>query len=125
MKTLDERYTEWISRHVSSDPTGKCADITLSMAVAFPELRRVRGHYLCLITRREHPHWWMETSKGQVIDPTASQFPSGGSGTYIEHFGPEPTGKCPNCGGYVYDGGTVCGDVCARQYEAYVCSGIL
>lgn len=119
---MSELIDRWIAEHVQGDPTGKCAEVTAEMAEAFPWLRRVRGHYFCVVTGRDHPHWWMQDADGQVIDPTASQFPSNGAGIYTEHEGPEPSGKCPNCGGYVYDGGTVCGDMCARQYEAY-CRG--
>jgi len=117
MKTGE--YAEWIAANVPSDPTGKCAEVTEAMEAAFPALRRVRGHYFCFTLGRDLPHWWMETATGEAIDPTAAQFPSRGIGVYEEHSGPEPTGKCPNCSGYVYDGGTVCSDACAREYTAY------
>jgi len=89
------------------------------MVAAFPELKRVRGHYVT--GRKEYPHWWCVTAEGTVVDPTAAQF-DGLPGFYEPHVegSPEPTGKCPNCGGYVYDGGTVCGDACALSYAAYV-----
>jgi hypothetical protein len=122
MPSFTQRVSEWIAKHVT-DPTGRCAEITLAMNEEFPELRRVRGHYFCPILNNERPHWWLEDSAGEVIDPTAAQFPSLGHGIYEEHSGPEPTGKCPNCGGYVYDGGTVCSDACARSYEAYCLRG--
>ena len=37
-------------------------------------------------------------------------------------FGPsaEPTGKCPNCGGYCYEGATLCSDRCEHEYMAYL-----
>ncbi len=116
-------YAQWIDANVSADSTGQCAEVTQAMAVAFPELRRVRGHYFCFVWCCDRAHWWMETAAGEVIDPTAEQFPSKGRGIYREHEGQEPSGKCPNCGGYVYDSGTVCSDVCARSYEAYCLRG--
>ena len=55
---------------------GNCREATAAMVKAFPELRRVRGHYgWC-------PHWWCETPDGTVVDPTARQFTPGG--IYIE-----------------------------------------
>jgi hypothetical protein len=91
---------------VATGVRGMCSPATLEMAAAFPELRRVRGHY----DGREH--WWCETPEGEVIDPTAAQFRLGG--TYVEHTGPEPVGKCLICGGYVwtpYDG---CKEACSE-----------
>jgi len=111
-------YGQWIAEHVP-EPRGRCAEATTEMVAAFPELRRVRGHYWNPYINREVPHWWCVASDGTVVDPTAAQFPCAWMGDYTEHVGHEPTGKCPNCSGYVYDGGTVCSDACARQYEAY------
>lgn len=113
----------WLEKYLADDPTGKCAALTQALVEAFPSLRRVRGHYFCPMTGKAYPHWWCETSEGAVIDPTSAQFPSMGLGAYEEHTGPEPTGKCPNCGGYCYDGGQVCSDRCAREYTAYLQNG--
>ena len=95
-------YQEWINQ--VTDVTGTCREVTKMMAKEFPELRRVRGCYFCW-TWGEREHWWLMDGD-EVIDPTKDQFPSKGTGTYEEwpEGTPEPTGKCPNCGEYCYDG---------------------
>lgn len=118
--TIDSKYQTWITANVD-DPYRTCVEVTKRMALAFPELRRVRGHYI--VGMHEHPHWWLETQGGDVVDPTSAQFPPGG--VYFEHVGPEPVGKCPNCGGYVYPpSSSVCSEECARDYERYLMTGI-
>lgn len=117
---------DWIAGHVTGDVTGRCREVTAAMVEAFPELRRVRGHYFCPFVAQAFPHWWCElTVNGQVlvVDPTAAQFPSNGLGLYEEHTGPEPTGRCPNCGDYAYDGKYFCSDACACSYERYITEG--
>lgn len=98
-------YQQWIYQNVQGDSTGQCEEVTTAMAEAFPELRRVRGHYHCWIWGKRE-HWWLVGKHGSVIDPTAAQFPSKGAGRYEEwdESQPESTGMCPNCGEYCYDG---------------------
>lgn len=119
------QYANWITayRQRVGDATGRCAEATSEMAAAFPELTRVRGHVP--FAGREWTHWWLVSPDGTVIDPTADQFGPSGPVAYFPHdeAGPEPTGKCPNCGGYVYDSSTVCSEACAREYAAYVMRG--
>lgn len=126
MNAMAISYDEWIAQHVSDHVSayGRCAAVTLAMQAAFPELRRVRGHYYCMIWG-ERQHWWLVTPAGEIVDPTARQFPSGGSGVYEPwpEGAAEPTGKCPNCGEFVYDRGTVCSDACAGEYAAYCLRG--
>jgi hypothetical protein len=116
-------YAEWIAAHYPTQEAayGQCDAATRAMAAAFPELTRVRGHYYCFVWG-ERTHWWLVAPDGTIVDPTAVQFPSVGRGVYEPwtEGADEPTGKCPNCGGYVYGGGTVCSDECARQYESYL-----
>jgi hypothetical protein len=98
-------YLEWIEQNVP-DPRGTCREVTEEMAKEFPELRRVRGCYYCW-TWGEREHWWLvDEVNDRIIDPTAAQFPSKGTGTYEEwdESHPEPTGMCPNCGEYCYKG---------------------
>jgi hypothetical protein len=40
-------YREWIAANVNGTGYGECAEVTEAMAAAFPELRRVPGHYYC------------------------------------------------------------------------------
>src|SRR5262249_55639991 len=123
--TMDRRYRRWIARHVIGDGYGKCREVTEAMAAAFPELERVRGHYVCpQVGEREH--WWCETRDGDVVDPTAAQFPSGGDGTYLpwSEGQPEPVGKCRCCGGYVFIQSkwapSLCSAACAVEMLAYL-----
>lgn len=91
---------------------GRCASATAAMVAEFPELLRVRGHY------QNHPHWWCKTSDGRVVDPTAAQFYPGG--TYVEYHGPDPYGKCMNCGEYVWtkDFSGMCSKECLDEISA-------
>jgi hypothetical protein len=86
-------YAKWIAENRPADPWGQCEALTRLMATAFPELRRVRGHYGCPVQGRL-PHWWMVTLDGQIVDPTQDQFASKGAGSYEEYEGREPTGTC-------------------------------
>ena len=95
-------YAEWIDQ--VTDVYGTCREVTREMQKAFPELKLVRGHYCCwVLGKREH--WWLVDGY-KIVDPTAAQFPSKGEGRYEEL--PEdtqtPSGMCPNCGEYCYDG---------------------
>ena len=113
------KYSEWIAENRPDDPWGTCEGVTRRMAEAFPELRRVRGHYVCPVQGRL-PHWWMLAPDGQVIDPTRDQFASPEDGAYEEHVGPEPTGRCLNCDALLYGDARVCNDDCAREFIALV-----
>ena len=117
---LPEKYTVWIAANVSQ-AYGACAEMTLKMKEAFPELTRVRGHYYCLVWG-ERAHWWLATPEGQIVDPTATQFPSRGIGVYApwEEGAEEPTGQCPNCGDLCYGGRDLCSDACERSYLSYL-----
>ncbi len=109
-------YAEW-TRGVGH-PEGRCSEITLRMQEVFPELTRVRGHYHCWAQGRRE-HWWLTDPDGNIVDPTYAQFPSQGTGEYVPWVegDPEPTGKCLDCGEYVYDG-NFCNDVCRRAFMA-------
>jgi hypothetical protein len=123
---LEEKYQTWIDEHVPNrgDAQGMCSSVSAKMAKEFPELARVRGHYHCLMTGC-HPHWWLITADGKVVDPTASQFMTqGGDYEPLDESHPEliPTGKCPNCGEYAYGSNYFCSQACAASYTAY-CNG--
>lgn len=84
---------------------GQCKEICQKMFDKFPELKLVRGHYYCRVWGKRM-HWWLEILEGKIIDPTKIQFPSK-NGVYEswDDGQLEPTGKCPHCGEYIYDGG--------------------
>ena len=92
---------------------GKCKEITEQMAKKHPELTRVRGHYHCPIWGKR-AHWWLKDEQGNIVDPTAAQFPSRGGGKYEEwdESKIEPTGKCLDCGGDAFNGDTFCSSRC-------------
>jgi hypothetical protein len=114
-------YRDWIAENVKGTGYGDCAEATEAMQLTFPELRRVRGFYHDHLWG-ERQHWWLVAPDGRIVDPTAEQFPSKGTGEYVEYDGrPLPTGRCANCGGPVYDGSTCCSDDCGRAYVAWVC----
>ena len=114
-----DSYLQWIAEHVGLDPHGQCKEVTERMAAAFPELRRVRGHYVCP-SEGPQPHWWMITPDGMVLDPTKEQFASQGQGAYEPHEGPEPTGTCLNCGALVYGETSFCNSDCTNEFSSYI-----
>ena len=116
-------YWAWIAVHVGTKPEdgyGRCGWATLAMLIAFPELTRVRGHYIDAIWG-ERDHWWLVDPDGEIVDPTAAQFPTRGTGEYVPwHEGDEePTGMCPNCGDNCYNGHTCCSESCNAAYARY------
>lgn len=129
-------YALWIETCVPTirEAYGACSIMTTRMVEMFPELRRVRGHYLCPIWGRRE-HWWCVALDGTIIDPTVQQFPSGvtfpgTSGGKYEPWvegAPEPIGRCMECGAYCWEGkspsSNACSLECARELEAeYNCS---
>lgn len=113
------KYNDWIKENVDQDCLGKCKEMAEIMLETFLELRMVRGHYYCPIWG-ERGHWWLIDENDDIVDPTRSQFPSKGLGLYVEwdESEEEPTGKCPNCGGYCYDGRDCCSDNCYTEFVA-------
>ncbi len=120
---MKEEYKKWISEskyNTQENAYGKCAEATIEMKNRFPELKRVRGHYYCVIWG-ERTHWWLVDEENNIVDPTAIQFPTKGAGIYdeIDETGPIPTGKCPNCSEYCYDNNYCCSESCHREYADY------
>lgn len=98
---------------------GYCKPVCQEMNKVFPELKLVRGHYYDA-SWGERMHWWLVDPDGNIIDPTAIQFPSKGKGVYIpwDESQPEPTGKCRQCGEYTYNGQNI-HDACFSAYLEY------
>lgn len=117
-------YNRWILENVEGNGYGKCREWSQEMASFFPELKVVRGHYHCSVwgTRT---HWWCVAPDGMIVDPTRDQFPSMGTDEYEPwaEGDAEPTGKCPNCEGYVYDGDTCCSPKCHDEFRLHVMAG--
>lgn len=80
---------------------GKCQEASKEMKEAFPELTIVRGH----ITDAYwgvRGHWWLIDLDGNIVDPTASQFPA-----LLEYIAWKPgdpilVGACMECGNSRY-----------------------
>jgi hypothetical protein len=74
---------------------GKCKEMSEELVKNDPTLRLVRGFYYCPFWG-EQGHWWTVNKNGDIIDPTAKQFPSGGiTGEYVEFDG---IVYCEECG---------------------------
>lgn len=93
-----EQYRLWITENVSN-PYRQCKFYSELMCKKFPELRLVRGWYVDTSGTR-HPHWWTQLGD-TIIDATVAQYAL--SGVYEEFTGPEPVGKCMECGDLYYD----------------------
>lgn len=96
-----EAYKAWIEQHGSKSPEeawGRCKEYTDEMAKVFQDLEVRAGYYHCYIWGRR-THWWLITKNGIVVDPTAIQFPSKGTGEYESlNERQRPIGRCINCG---------------------------
>ena len=117
---MKHEYAQWIEKNVT-ETFCKCVETTLAMQTVFPELKRVRGHYVDVIWG-DRNHWWLVDPGGHIVDPTADQFPTKGGGVYVSwnEGDPEPTGRCPYCGDECFDGKTFCSDQCAIAEEKYL-----
>jgi hypothetical protein len=130
MLSRSRQYDLWIAMHVLGDVTGQCEMWVQRMHEAFHELTPVRGHVhpVDMPTSpgkpQGSPHWWLTTTGGEVVDPTQRQFPWPLIYDEWDETVAEPTGQCPNCGGYCYEGRYLCSDTCERSYTAY-CYGCL
>jgi hypothetical protein len=95
-------YLRWRMEHYPTPESacGACREATLAMVRAFPKLRRVKGHALTCDGWR--PHWWCVTANGEVVDPTAHQWPFGAA-SYQEVDNEEPIGECIECGEYCFE----------------------
>ncbi len=78
---------------------GKCKEMSEALILNNPHLRLVRGHYIDHIWP-DQPHWWCVDAEGNIIDPTKDQFPSKGTGEYVEFSG---LATCEHCGKQVHE----------------------
>ena len=74
---------------------GKCKEACEELVKENPELKLVRGYYICPLWGKQE-HWWCKSSNGNIIDPTVKQFPTKGvAAEYIEFDGYI---ECAECG---------------------------
>jgi len=115
---MPQPYRGWCAQF-TGNTRGHCAQRTLDMVAAFPELTRVRGHVGKVSPDTEH--WWCVAPDGTIIDPTAAQFRIGSVYIPFRESEEEPAGVCVNCGGYRFNGlDSVCSAECQREYLAYL-----
>ena len=96
-------YKEWIHNYLTQEKSalGKCKEAVEKMSAEFPELKKVAGHVYTNWGQRAH--WWCETTDGEIIDPTASQFPIIFEYEKWEPGMPVRVGKCMDCGEEIYE----------------------
>lgn len=120
---MNQAYQEWIDNYKGATYR-KCVSVTKEMQEAFPELDRVRGHVHLMFIDEPQPHWWLTTTEGDIVDPTSGQWSRDGVAPMSyepwDESKSEPTGKCPNCGNYCYDGNYLCCEQCEQEYRAYL-----
>ena len=100
---------------------GKCKELAEAACASDPSLTLVRGHYYDTAWG-EQPHWWARRASGEIVDPTKDQFPSKGTGAYIEFNG---IVTCDECGDEIpeaearFDGNgryAFCSDACNAHF---------
>lgn len=126
---MNNKYTKWIDEYITSHGgkvRGYCFSATQKMILEFPELSQERGYAIipnALVGEWSEPHWWCVDSKGNIYDPTAAQFidilryeP------YSEEVhGPLPTGKCYDCGTFLYgEQKNFCDERCEASTRDYL-----
>src|ERR1700741_407442 len=65
---------------------GKCKELSENAVKADSSLILCRGHYYDFLWG-EQAHWWCKKKDGTIVDLTKDQFPSKGSGKYVEFNG--------------------------------------
>ena len=74
---------------------GKCKEMAEAACSQNPDLTLVRGFYHDPFYGKEQ-HWWTKDKNGNIVDPTAKQFPIGGIKEFYEEF--DGNCECSNCG---------------------------
>lgn len=98
---FDMDYDSWIVSFLEEhNPNGLCKLAVDQMSEEFPELRKVRGHVHCSWGKRAH--WWLEDPEGNIVDPTASQFPLISRYEHWDSSKELKLGKCLNCGEIIW-----------------------
>lgn len=103
---------------------GKCYEACLALQKVLPDLELVRGWYNTPTWDRDScQHWWLKTPQGDIVDPTALQFPNPNVKEWYEEF--DGVIYCSECGEeieytdeeeIIFMGNyPVCSDKCARS----------
>ena len=114
-------------------PSNNCMTFTRRFAEQFSDLKRVCGFYYAPNFAASHgEHWWLVDQQGAVVDPTADQFASAGTGHYVP-YDPEKhqvvKGKCMHCGQGLfsrigaYPCSRECDEAIVQEYECRLSGG--
>lgn len=131
---MKQEYQKYIDKILHRDAWGHCKQQCEKMNKQFPELIPAKGWYFDAIWNEEREHHWLKTSDGEIIDPTAIQFPTKGMTNYYTEYKKGDAfkiGKCAYCGNDIVateediDSGkyidlTVCSEECHKAYVAYL-----
>jgi hypothetical protein len=98
---------------------GRCKAMSEALVAADPTLRLVRGHYYDAAWGGDQGHWWCVDTADKIIDPTAAQFPSNGTGIYTEFDGYI---DCTGCGKEIHED-DIHAAFGSRVYCSYECYG--
>jgi hypothetical protein len=119
-----DMFAELWCAYKGGDVTRTCKEAVALLVALCPELTATRGQVVMLNApdgdTNPWPHWWAVTASGEIVDPTASQFPSRLEYRPFDESLGSPTGKCPNCGGLCRGGRYLCSDTCEHEYLAYL-----
>ena len=127
MSKYDSWIESWLERNgaVKNGGYGRCRDAAEAMAGEFPELSIVKGHVHCPPPWFKRGHWWCLSKDGDIVDPTAAQFPCIFKYEPYTEGDDVRLGKCMNCGEEIWGpdpdsvySTVVCGKDCARVLEA-------
>lgn len=88
MQTPEERMSDY------KQFRGRCKELSEAAVLQDPTLKLVRGYYYCNVYGKQ-AHWWCVRPDGTIVDPTAKQFPSNGTGVYEPFDG---IVECAECG---------------------------
>ena len=136
--STDPKYVTWIAEWRSRNrQKDACYIATQEMSHAFPELIVCRGWALYRLDLEWtkgyecwDQHWWCEAPDGTIVDPTCEQWlePRGGVVYGYEKYdpqfhGPEPIGKCMECGALIFPGDwdDTCNTACSESCYLSIC----
>lgn len=125
MESIDNmnKYDVWINNYIKENKilAGFCFSASKQMVETFPELKQIKG-YVVTEFSGSSAHWWCEDANGKIYDPTALQFEDIISYEQYneEKHGPLPTGKCYDCGDYIYDEKDFCDENCESSTREYL-----
>lgn len=109
-----------------------CAQFSRALAERFSSLKAVAGFYFSPNGASRGEHWWTEDADGNIIDPTADQFPCQGAGRYVRYspnLHKTVKGKCMGCGAGLYSRTGIypcslgCAEMLAKEYGIRVAPG--